>query len=301
MFGYVIPLKGELKVREFEVFKSYYCGLCSVIGEKSTISRLALTYDMTFLGILLSSLYISNDYPVKKLCGFKMKSVTTINKNEYMEYAADMNIIFSNRKLLDDYRDDKNYLAFILSKFIRERKLSNYAESKLEAIDSFLKELYKAEKSGNCGLDEAAHYFAELTSEIFNLGNSGETLKTIGYNLGKWIYTIDAYDDIEEDIKMKRYNPCLISFGYKGEDVRDFKNRIEGAVKFTLIQCLHEMSKAFETLDIRKNRGIIENIIYLGLERTTMNRFEGGCGHEKSLRGSRDKGGCFSGTNKAGI
>jgi hypothetical protein len=300
VFGYVIPLKGELKVKEYEVFKSYYCGLCSAIGEKSGISRLTLTYDMTFLGLLLSSVYAERDFTRKKICCFKMKPVVAIGINEYMEYAADMNIILANRKLIDDYKDDKNYFSFLLSKLIKTKRLVRLSQDKSSKIDENLERLNQAEKAG-CGIDEASHHFAELTSEIFDVGSSGRIMKVMGYNLGKWIYTIDAYDDIEENIEKGRYNPWVASYKHDREEARDFKERIRGNVEFTLLRCLDELTKAFELLDVKKNRGLLENIMYLGLERTTMKKFEGGCNHDKSLRGFRFKGRCFPGGDKAGI
>ena len=58
MFGYVTPLKPELKIREYEAFRSYYCGICMHIKECfGNIPRMSLNYDMTFLGLLLDGLH----------------------------------------------------------------------------------------------------------------------------------------------------------------------------------------------------------------------------------------------------
>ena len=58
MFGYVTINRGELKVRELETYESYYCGLCRVLKDHYGLAGCTmLNYDMTFLGMLLSSLF----------------------------------------------------------------------------------------------------------------------------------------------------------------------------------------------------------------------------------------------------
>jgi hypothetical protein len=303
MFGYVMPLKDELKVGEYNTFKAYYCGLCCELGRKSYISKLTLTYDMTFLGLLLSSIYNDREVPQKRFCPFKMNKVMIIPKNPYLEYAAEMNIILSNRKLLDNYADDKSYLSLLGAKIINTKKLSKWSLDKIKKIDYYLSEISRLEKAKCTSIDEIGHNFAELTAEIFCIdeGNTGKILRVLGYNLGKWIYTLDAYDDLSDDIVNKRYNPLLYWFDYKGESSEEFKEKIKDNVRFTLIKCLDEVSKAFELLEIKKNKSIIENIVYLGMERKTMNVIEGRCCHEKSLRGFRGKAGCNQRRDRAGI
>lgn len=285
MFGYVRPLKAELKVREFEIFKSYYCGVCNVIGKKSKLSRLMLTYDMTFLALLLSSLYMDREISTKKFCPYKMKYVSIISENKYIEYAADFNILLGNRKLMDNYIDSRNYLYFAASKFINSRKINECAKDKIQKIDSCLEEIRKLEEQKCSNIDEISHYFAVLTSEVFAIYNDdlGKILKILGYNIGKWIYTIDAYNDLENDIKQNQYNPCIYSFNYNDSSISEFKKNIKNDIQFILLKCLDEASKAFELLDFKKNKGISENIIYLGLNKTTEIILEGRILNEKSI------------------
>ena len=47
MFGYIIVNKQELKFREFDVYQSYYCGLCQSLKERfGRRGQLTLSYDM---------------------------------------------------------------------------------------------------------------------------------------------------------------------------------------------------------------------------------------------------------------
>ena len=55
MFGYVLINKEELKFKEYDVYKSYYCGLCQTLNNRSgRFAQLTLNYDMTFLQLLLT-------------------------------------------------------------------------------------------------------------------------------------------------------------------------------------------------------------------------------------------------------
>jgi hypothetical protein len=303
MFGYVTPLKAELKVREYDVFKAYYCGLCREIGERSYISKMTLTYDMTVLALLLSSVYLDRVGTEKSFCPFKMSKVEMVSKNPFLEYAAEMNILLSNRKLVDNYNDDRSYAALVASKIIKLNKYRTTSKEKIERIDYYLKEINRLEKSKCDSIDEIGGCFGEVTGEIFAVydDNNTKMLKFIGVNIGKWIYTLDAYDDLIDDIKSNSYNPLIYRFQYNNEGPDEFKTRIKDNIQFVLIKCLDEISKAFELLNIKKNKGLIENIIYLGMERKTSSVLEGSCCNEKSIRSIRNKRRCFTGGSETGI
>ena len=88
----------------------------------------------------------------------------------------------------------------------------------------------------------------------------------MGYNLGKWIYLLDAYDDIEDNIKNGSYNPLIAQYKYnETEGLQSFVDRIKEKVEFVLVYSLSEAEKAFSLLGIQKNKSILENIIYRGL------------------------------------
>ena len=70
MFGYVLINKEELKFKEYDVYKSYYCGLCQTLNNRSgRFAQLTLNYDMTFLQLLLTGLY----EPETKIESFRCK------------------------------------------------------------------------------------------------------------------------------------------------------------------------------------------------------------------------------------
>lgn len=82
---------------------------------------------MTFLALFLSSIKYDIDKPKRRFCGYKFNKVYYF-ENEYVDYAATMNIILANRKLVDDYNDDKNILSLIGSKIIKLDNQQRYKQ-----------------------------------------------------------------------------------------------------------------------------------------------------------------------------
>jgi hypothetical protein len=139
-----------------------------------------------------------------------------------------------------------------------------------------LDELSSIEKQCCRSMDMAAEPFAKLTEELFAykpLCSDDDTerkFRWFGYNIGKWIYLLDAYNDIDDDVKDKNYNPLLIQFEYDNGDINKFKEGIKDNVSFTLTYTLSEVGRMFELMDIKKNKSILENIIYGGMYKKTL-------------------------------
>lgn len=295
MFGYIFPDKPELKVKEYELFKAYYCGLCKAIGAScGQMARFALNYDSSFLGMLISSFNDGPEVIRPERCianPFVRKPV--IKESQALRYAADMNIILAYHKLKDDFKDEGSAKALALMGVFGPafKKSSNRNGGKEENIRQRLQELGALEKQNCRSVDEASEPFARLTEEIFAYGplcgcsDNEKVLRWFGYNIGKWIYIIDAYDDIEKDIKNKSFNPILNQFCYNNEEVTDFKAGIKDNISFTLTYTLSQVGKAFELLELKKNKEIIENIIFGGMyNKTTQILNKRSCGkYEKPL------------------
>ncbi len=114
--------------------------------------------------------------------------------------------------------------------------------------------------------------FAVMLSELVTAGaeTSKIAFKHLGYHIGRWLYLIDAYDDIEKDLKHRSYNPLVLRFAYTPkEGTEAFRKRIDEDIRFNLYYSLSEASNAFELIDFKKNRNLLENIIYSGLKKKT--------------------------------
>ena len=286
MFGYVEPDKPELKIREFEVFRGYYCRVCKSMGKRyGTLPRFTLNYDLAFLAVLLDSANGGITLGKMERCiAHPIKKRYIVVGNQFIDYASDMNIILSYYNLKDKWSDEKNLLgaagALALKGAFKKAKKKN--KEKCEAIESLLADLSKLEKGKCDSLDEAAEPFASIMREIFECPHITEdgtrkVLGWLGYNIGRWIYILDAWDDLNDDIKTGSYNPILTQFHYEGEDPDAFKTRIKERIDFSLTYSLSELEKAYSLAGIEKNSGIVDNIIYSGLIVKTDKVLQGRC------------------------
>ncbi len=279
MFGYIRPEKPELKIKEYDEFRAFYCGICKSIAKNSgQIARLTLSYDATFLALLFSS--VSNTAPEKRVerCVVHPVQKRNIYKNDKaIDYAADVNIILMYHSLLDKWKDEKLVLSIAGTAALSRKynKLTKKYPFLCDIIEKKLKKLSKLEEEKCSSVDQAAEPFAQMMAEIMEFcpviedEKTKKVLRWLGYNIGKWVYIIDAFDDIEKDLIDKSYNPLLYQYEYHSEKVCEFKNRIRNDVEFILIYSLNEIGKAYELLEVKRNKDLIENIVFMGMLRQT--------------------------------
>ncbi len=279
MFGYILPDKPELKIKEYEIYRAYYCGVCRAIKKNhGNIPRLTLTYDTTFLALFLSSLADKQPQFKDTRCVLHpIKKRKIVINSEILDYAADMNVLLfwlsMNDKWLDEGSKTARVGMFVLRSAYRRLK-EQYPEKSL-IIHNKLKELSKLEENKCDSIDQAAEPFAELMEEIIcypPLCSDDKTqtvLRWIGYHIGKWLYTIDALDDLEEDIKNRSYNPFIYQYNYRGGDVEEFRDSLLQDAEFLLIHTLSELARSFELMDFNRHKDIAGNIIYLGMQKKT--------------------------------
>jgi len=287
MFGYITPDKPELKIKEFEIFRGYYCGVCRAIAKKAGHrGRFILSYDSAFLALLLDSLNSSPVSGKPKRC-----LIHPLNKrfmtdfSDVIEFSSDINILLAYYNLKDKWQDEKKLFSPIGLLTLRRgyKRIKKKYPDLVRDIKKGLLALNKLERSGCGQMDEASEPFAGIMQKIFEYSAGDDSVKKIlgwiGYNLGKWIYLLDAYDDIEDNIKRRAYNPLVIQFQYgENENIESFRQRVKKEVEFILVYSLSEMEKAFSLLDVKKNHGILENIIYRGLLMKTRQVLEMGAG-----------------------
>lgn len=275
MFGYVTPYKLELKIKDYEMFKAYYCGLCiSIKKHFSNLCRLSLNYDMTFLGILLDSLSNEkNNYEVSNCIAHPFKKKPKVINNEALEYAAFCNVALVYYKLLDDYNDDnslnKKILSLYLKKFIDNKNLD--LQPLLKNIKENISSLNALESSNkqNISIDELSHNFADLTGFLISFYFKNEyfhdDLYKLGYNIGRWIYIIDAYDDLEDDMKKNKFNAINKAFNTESLSYEDLINSQRNRIEFNLMMSASTTVDALKNLPIQKNNDLLFNILQLGL------------------------------------
>ncbi len=261
MFGYVVAHKPELKMKEFYKYKAYYCGLCKVLRERyGFLGQVTLTYDMTFLVMLLTSLYESETKQEEHRCVVHPAKKQKMLYNEITEYAADMNMILTYYKLLDDWKDESSSLGLVGLRLLHKsyRELEKKYPEKCKVIRKCLALLEKCEQRGEENIDITARYFGKLMGELFVYKNDvwEKTLRRMGFYLGKFIYIMDAFDDVEKDLQKDNYN-ALIPL-YMEED---FEEKCAGMLNFILAECTSQ----FEKLPCVEDAEILRNILYAGV------------------------------------
>lgn len=261
MFGYVLANKPELKMKEYYKYKAYYCGLCRVLREKyGFLGQLTLTYDMTFLVILLTSLYECETEREESRCVVHPMKKQKMLYNEITEYAADMNIILTYYKFLDDWKDEKSKVSLAALRVLRKTYLEleqKYPE-KCKVIRKCLYLLQKCEEREEENIDITARYFGQLMSELFVYKKDvwEKTLRKMGFYLGKFIYILDAYDDVDEDIEKDSYNALLALYIEE-----DFDEKCREMMNYVLAEC----TRQFEKLPCVGDVELLRNILYAGV------------------------------------
>lgn len=289
MFGYVRADTAELRVRENEYYRALYCGLCKTQGKcTGQCSRFTLSYDVTFLAIVRMAVAgVSPKFKQGTCIAHPLKKRNFALLNAELEYCAYAASILAYGKCLDDIADEKGkkkLLASVARIFLsggRRRALKakksrldeGYITENIRSLDAFVREKLSElsdfeEHSNVASVDIPADIFGDIMERIASFGFTGsreKIMKKIGRHLGRWVYIVDAADDMAEDKEKGRFNPFLNI--YEGNlPTSKQKELIADALKVEL--CEAEM--AFDliehhSLDMKE---IINNIIYLGMPKS---------------------------------
>lgn len=271
MFGYIRASKPEMRIKEHELYKAVYCSLCKELGKSYGIfARFTLSYDFTFLAILSMSLNDGCCGLKQKACACNpLKKCTYLDDLSEMKFPAAAAMILLYYKLLDNIADERGIkrLGYKLIKpiFNRAHKKASKNYPAIESIVlDYIERQRKIEASASCDLDLAAEPTAVCMANLFESLSSdevtGRCLNRLGYCIGRYIYILDAAVDLEEDIKRDRYNPL--------KALADDKDLNKNLIAPHLNICIAEAAKAYELIDIRKFKNILDNLIYLGLQDT---------------------------------
>ena len=261
MFGYVTIYEPELKVKDLKKYKAYYCGLCRVLKEKyGFMGQMTLTYDMTFAVILLSSLYENASEAERHRCKVHPIKKQMMLRNEITDYAAAMNVLLAYYHMEDDWQDDRKVTSLMTKSMLhgKVRRIIEEYPRQSRAIRSALEELSSCEKEECTDIDRTAGCFGRLMEELFVYREDiwERNLRKMGFFLGKFIYIMDAYEDLPEDLKKGRYNPLRDMYG---------KDDYEGRMKQILCMMIAESTAEFERLPCLLDVDILRNILYDGV------------------------------------
>ena len=260
MFGYVVANMKELTKDQQNRYGGVYCGICQRIREQaSQTARLGLSYDMAFLALLLMSLYEPEETSAPLRCGVHPLRRRPFFDNEYIRYAADMNVALAYYNFLDDWHDDgkrtAKWMADAFGKTLPEIEARYPRQCK--AIAHSISALNELENQNCSNPDEPAHAFGELLGELLVYREDlwAPTLRQMGDALGRFIYLADAAVDYRSDKRKGKYNP-YIAMG-SGEDW----NRWDEYLVLALGRC----TANYEKLPLVQDKEILDNILYSGV------------------------------------
>lgn len=261
MFGYITICEPELKMKDFRKYKAYYCGLCHTLKQRyGAVGQMTLTYDMTFFIVLLTSLYEADTKELTCRCKVHPAKKQNMLENEITQYAADMNMLLSFWHMRDDWLDEKKVasLAGMHVLHSKVKKIIQRYPRQSRVIQKMLLELESFEQAGEEKPDLAAGCFGRLMGEllVYRKDEWEPHLRGLGFYLGKFIYLMDAYEDLEQDQKAGCYNP--LAGLYREADYED-------RMKEILCMMIAECSARFEYLPCILDVDILRNILYDGV------------------------------------
>ena len=267
MFGYVVPLRGELKVRELDAYQGVYCGLYHALGRRyGFLPRLLLSYDFAFLAMVVAGPEGSVVLERRRCVACPVRGKRVCPARPELDAAADASVILTYWKLRDSVADRgffRGLPARLLSILLRPayRKAARLRPDFDRQTVSCLEELRTLEEDEAPSLDRTADTFARILAGA--APDTGDTVRdrALGqllYHVGRWIYLVDAWDDLEEDRAAGRYNPLLLRFPDGPEAHRE-------EVRLTLGHSLNLALSAYHLTDAGPWNGVVLNILCLGL------------------------------------
>ena len=221
-----------------------------------------LSYDMTFVVVLLTGLYELENKEKQFTCPMHPTKKQTAFENEITDYCAAVNVMLAYHNLVDDWKDDKSYSKMTFASIIRkdyERFAEQYPRQ-VKAIEEYMEKLAAYEKQEEKNIDIVAGITGDMLGELLAWKEDEwyQELKTLGYYMGKFIYMMDAYEDVEKDEKKNNYNPLR---HLKKENEKDF----ETLCRLMMTSMMAECAKSFERLPILQHADILRNILYSGV------------------------------------
>lgn len=264
MFGYVKVYQPELKIKEYEAYKGVYCTLCKEMGkEYGVLSRFLLSYDGAFYVLYKMGLDDTQVTAKKSHCTFNpCKKCTEIscNSNVY-RLASAVTVILAYFKFIDNLNDSRFlkrlclYLIYPYFALLKRKAKKKYPEI-FKTIEDGMNLQFQIEKEEKPSIDKSADSTAKMLGWLFSLGEDKEKSKNaydFGYQLGRTVYFLDAFDDYESDIKENSFNP----FKHCDDFIRTASISINLSVG--------ALSQIYEQQDKNQFSPIISNVIYDGL------------------------------------
>lgn len=280
LFGYVKPQKWELLLKEYDQYTGVYCSLCRQLGRRyGPAAKMALNYDCTFFSIVLISLSGKSPSFERKRC-----TVNPFKKCPYClaetetDAGAALTVILSYYKIKDNIADSPRYkraaYRCLLPFAAYGHRRAAAAYPAYEAIvSSAMRDQAKAESEENAGPDRCAEPTANMLARLLVYSSGKEedaaesrVLHEFGYYLGRWVYLMDAADDMEKDAASGSFNPFAVKYGIRpGEKDAEKFRRAKAGANEALNMTLVRLDAALQLMDLDSFEPVIRNVVLKGL------------------------------------
>lgn len=286
MFGYIKPCSAHLSDENQALFRSYYCGLCRSLGSEYGLhARAFLNYECVFLSLLMDAL----QEPTASVPGhcfippFKSKA---FSECEASQYAAAINILLAYYKIEDNWMDEHSPGAWIGLRIYQKsftRATDRYPEAARD-LKYFMEEFNAVEDQKPAGPSELAHLCGKLLQTVFEHGAGPspyrDALGWAGYHIGRWVYLLDAFDDMIEDHRSNKYNPFLLAspqlsdkspspITIKSHDLVEYRQKLLPWLDRQLNSSLDEVAKSLLLIKPPRHAAILDNLVHHGMRRQT--------------------------------
>lgn len=274
MFGYVIPDKSKLTEAQWHGYRAAYCGLCRTLRQRYGFwAQFLLNYDFTFLALLLRQAEDEPCVRCRHCIAHPIRGRNACEGDPALEAAADCSVLLVYWKLRDQLQDEKGIKRFgakailvLLGGLFRRAKAKSPDLD--QRIGALLGELQDLEREGCPSLDRTADRFAQIMTAMVP-SNASEArrreLEQLLYHLGRWIYLVDAWDDMDDDLNEGHYNPVARRFAISVDACDEKRCAAKEQVERTLQHSENLAIAAFHLGDFGWDAPIIENILCAGL------------------------------------
>ena len=271
MFGYVRTVRGELRIREYEYYRASYCGLCRAMGKcTGQCSRMLLSYDFAYLANVRMTLAgVVPAFRKRRCLVHPLRKRVMMERNGELDFCAAASAILAFEKCRDNVADERGFArlkARISGLCLKGayRRAKKRVPALAESVHAHLARLSALEKEKTPSVDTVAAVFGDLLADVTAYGLEGANAtvaRKIGFETGRFIYVLDALDDLDKDVKKGRYNPFALAYGstLSAED--------REGIKDALLCTLCDLEKAFDLMesDDSTRKEILNNILYLGM------------------------------------
>lgn len=273
MFGYLDVDKGTIEDGQRGLWQTFMCGLCiSTKQAYGNFPRAFITNDVNFFNVLFHSVEQVDVEIENKTCfSHPLKKRPILKTTALTDMLAVSNVLLTYWNVYDDVLDDggltkKTALRALKKPYVKAKAI-------LPQMDGMLKTMYEdlqsLEKAGCSSIDKVAHSFAELSRQFAAIVLGDKTspnVETLCYNLGKWIYLIDALDDVEKDLKKGSYNAFVSCYAITA--VNEVAAHLD-EIQFVMYASLNRIAQSYNDLNLTKYTCILKNVLYDSIRNKT--------------------------------